>query len=99
MKNKVYIFDWQYWLCIFLLIALLLLVPLLTNNSDIFSLTIYRFGAALVPAILFFQDNLKNKITRIIIDDERIAFDIVKNFKKNTVCLNRQELVACKIFI
>ena len=33
MKNKVYIFDWQYWLCIFLLIALLLLVPLLTNNS------------------------------------------------------------------
>ena len=99
MKNKVYIFDWQYWLCIFLLSFLLLMVPFLTNNGDFFSLVISRFGAALGFAILFFQDNLKNKITRMIIDDERISFDIVKNFKKNTISLNRKELVACKMFI
>ena len=99
MKNKFYIFDWQYWLCIFLLLSLLLLVPLLTNNSEFFSLAISRFGAVLGFVISFLQDNLKNKITRMIIDDEKISFDIVKNFKRSTIIFNRKELIACKMFI
>lgn len=99
MKNKFYIFDWQYWLCIFLLFFLLLMVPFLTNNNEFFSLAIYRFGVALIFAISFFENNLKNKITGITINDEIIAFNIVKNFKRNTINLNRKDLVACKMFI
>lgn len=99
MSKKIYIFDWQYWIIIILLEVLLLTIPYLINDDSFFSLAISRFGASLGFAISFFQDNLKNKIKKITINDNTISFDIVKNFKKNIVNFNRNDLIACKMFI
>ena len=99
MNKKFYILDWQYFSMIALFISLLLIVLSFINKFFVIAPAINFFMAGFGIAILYFYFNQENKIKKIMIDDEAISFDIIKNHKKNSISINRKDLISCKMSI
>lgn len=102
--KKISIFNWQYYLILSL--AGLFIITIITmfmspnaNSDNLNQIGLIRLGLGFGLLISFILDYNKNRIHKIIIDENFLIFEIVKNFKKSIIQISRKDITSCKMNI
>lgn len=102
--KKISIFNWQYYLILSL--AGLIIITTITmfmspnaNSDNLNQIGLIRLGLGFGLVISFILDYNKNRIHKIIIDENFLIFEIVKNFKKSIIQISRKDITSCKMNI
>ena len=102
--KKISIFNWQYYLILSL--AGLIIITIITmfmspnaNSDNLNQIGLSRLGLGFGLLISFILEYNKNRIHKIIIDENFLIFEIVKNFKKSIIQISRKDITSCKMNI
>ena len=102
--KKISIFNWQYYLILSL--AGLIIITIITmfmspnaNSDNLNQIGLIRLGLGFGLSISFILEYNKYRIHKIIIDENFLIFEIVKNFKKSIIQISRKDITSCKMNI